>query len=296
MNKKEIKQEVDYLDTLQRLTSAYAQISSGRMLKIRQGVLSSRDFLDELNDLFKDLRRSYQAEILQLQRRRGKKGEQITFLAHNGKTVAVFLSANTGLYGELVVRTFESFVKEIEETGAEAAIVGRLGLALFLSRYPNRSYTYFDFPDYGSDPDNFLRLVRHLVQYEEIHLHFGQFQSLVTQKPSFVNIAAESPIGQGVVQGEQVKYLFEPSLEEIMIFFETEMFASVLEQTMSESQLAKFASRMMSMDRANQNIVVDLKKVQLLQLKLSHSLQNKKQLENIWSLVAIRQQQRQVNI
>ena len=49
-------------------------------------------------------------------------------------------------------------------------------------------------------------------------------------------------------------YFFEPSLEEVVIFFETEIFASLLEQVFHESRLAKTASRMMLLDRASQNI------------------------------------------
>ncbi len=63
------------------------------------------------------------------QREKGK--EKITFLAHNGKTVAVYLSANTGLYGDIVRKTFDLFMKDAQTGGIEATIVGKHGLGLF---------------------------------------------------------------------------------------------------------------------------------------------------------------------
>ena len=72
-------------------------------------------------------------------------------------------------------------------------------------------------------------------------------------------------------------YLFEPDLIELLAFFEGEMFTSTFEQTIRESQLAKFSSRMISMDKAGEKVKSELKKVELTHLKLVHYLSNKKQ-------------------
>src|SRR5438270_9967869 len=129
MDKKTITKEISDLELLQSLTNAYAEISSSRMKKTRNSVLLSRDFLGEISKIFKEVQASYEREVLALARKKGfKKGEKITFLAHNGKTVAVFMSANTGFYGNLTKKVFESFLKEVEDKNLEAAIVGKLGV------------------------------------------------------------------------------------------------------------------------------------------------------------------------
>ena len=46
----------------------------------------------------------------------------------------------------------------------------------------------------------------------------------------------------------EVKYLFEPSVGDVARIFEGEILASIFEQTLHESQLAKFASRLMALD------------------------------------------------
>lgn len=285
MDKKTLNNEVNYLETLQKLTSAYAEISSSRMKKVRGTVLSARDFLESLNEIFQEVRKSYRKEVAKLSKKKGN--DNITFLSHNGKTVAVFLSANTGLYGELMQKTFNKFMHEVEDNQSEATIIGRLGLSLYLGRKPNAAYTYFDYPDYGADKQKLSEIVRHLVQYEAIHLYFGKFHNVISQEPEFSDISAESTIGDEDQAGvEEVKYIFEPTLEEILIFFETEMFSSVFEQALIESQLAKFASRMLAMDRASQNIRESLRGVQLDRLKMNHRLINKKQLNSVSSLFA----------
>ncbi|HEX6977345.1 MAG TPA: F0F1 ATP synthase subunit gamma [Patescibacteria group bacterium] len=291
MDKRALTSHIVSLETLEGLTHAYAQISSNRMKNIRKSVLSNRQFLDDLNGIFKDLRLSYRREVIKLlkekQKKRGRNKEKdqketVTFLSHNGKTVSVLLSANTGLYGELVPQTFYSFLKDWREQGTEATIIGKLGLSLFLEEAKGKPYTFFDYPDYGGDSSKLSDIVAHLVQYEKIRLYHGKFVNLIRQEPAVSDLAAETPIAKfdpNQKEEEGDKFLFEPTLEEILVFFETEMFGSIFEQTLKESQLAKFASRMFAMDTAGENIKELLKKMRLEKLRLSHYINNKVQLD-----------------
>ena len=288
MDKKTITNQINYLETLQKLTESYAEISSGRMKKVRSSVLLTRDFLERLSEIFTEVRNSYRKEVAKLAKNKKDK-ETITFLGHNGKTVSVFLSANTGLYGDLMQKTFRKFMEEVNSTTNEVTLIGRLGLSLFLSLKPNSPYTYFDYPDYGSDKDKMAEIIRHLVQYEAIRVHFGKFRNVVVQEPNVFDINAQSPLTnqfENMGAKEEVKYIFEPTLEQILKFFETEMFSSVFEQALNESQLAKFASRMLAMDRASLNIKENIKGVMVERLRLTHRLMNRKQLNSLSGIFA----------
>ncbi len=288
MDKKTITKEIIDLEVLQSLTNAYAEISSGRMKKTRTLVLSSRQFLEEIQGIFRELQDSYREEVLALARKKGiKKGEKVTFLSHNGKSVAVFISSNTGFYGELTKKVFDLFNKKLEGEDFEATIVGNLGLSMFKEINPNKSYSYFELPDYGFDREKMADLVRHLVEYEKIYLFYGKFKNLVNQEAEEVVISSETEIKE-LDKAKRVKYLFEPSLEDILMFFEKEMFSSIFEQTINESQLAKFASRMLAMDAAGERIRKSLQISKENKLKLMHAVANKKQLESLSSIISAR--------
>ena len=276
MDKREINKKIDTLDLLIGMTSAYSQVSSFRMKKIRDGVTSSRDFLSSIDTIFKELRSSQRREIKRLAKWRNGKNT-VTFLAHNGKTSSVFIAANAGLYGDIIGRVFNDFIAEVREKNTEVTIVGKFGLSLFLSVEPNRPYTYFDYPDYGDNSDNLSQITRHLVSYEKIHIYYGKFRNLAYQEPVSIEISAETAVGVDDSDEKIVKYLFEPELGEILAFFEGEMFTSTFEQVLHEAQLAKFSSRMIAMDKAGEKVKTELKKVQIDRLKMSHYLANKKQ-------------------
>lgn len=276
MDKREINKKIDTLSLLIGMTSAYSQVSSFRMKKIRDGVVTSRDFLSSIDSIFRELRNSQKREIKKLAKWR-QGGSAVTFLAHNGKTASVFIAANAGLYGDIIGRVFNNFLSEVREQNTEVTIIGKFGLSLFLSAEPNRPYTYFDYPDYGDNADNLSLITRHLVSYEQIHIFYGKFRNLAYQEPVSITISAETELDNEITEEEITKYLFEPDLGEILAFFEGEMFTSTFEQALHEAQLAKYSSRMIAMDKAGEKVKHELKKVQMDRLKLMHYLSNKKQ-------------------
>jgi len=273
----DIRQNITDLGSLKDLVRAYEQIASHRMKKTREDVLYNRKYMYSINEIFEEVRASYIHMAKKLLKK--KKGEKVTFLAHNGKTVAVLLSANTGLYGDIVKRTYNQFMEEINRGGSEVTIIGKHGLSLFLGAKPNHPYTFFNLPEVSIETRDLAPIINHIVQYEEIHLYHGKFISVIKQEPENVTISAQVEIDDATT--EKKSYLFEPSLEEILMFFETEIFASLFEQAVHESQLAKFASRVLAMDKADSNIRERLSKLNLMEMKARHRQSNRKQLNSL---------------
>lgn len=282
---KDISKEINQVSSLKVLTEVYGQIAAIRMRKIRSIVLKNREFLAKIESIFKDALDHYAKKLSRLViQGKIKEGSKVTFLAHNGKTVAVLISANTGFFGDVVKETYNKFLDDIRKGDVEVTIIGRLGRSLFLEEEPGRPYTYFELPDYGTDLTKLSEAIKHLVQYEEIRVYYGKFFSVVTQKPTTFTIQAGKPVTKESNK-IGVAYIFEPSVEKILMFFETQIFASLFDQAIRESQLAKFASRILSMYRANDNIKKELNDLNLEGLKYSHTLANRKQINSLASSV-----------
>lgn len=279
---------INSLISLLNVTQTYAQISSRHVNNIRGTVVRNRDFTASIYDIFQEVVSSYSQEIATLakQRRMGKQ-QTLTFLPHNGKTVYVFLSANTGLFGDVVNKTYRHMLKDLENSNAEVTVVGRLGRTMFQVGGENRPYSYFDYPDYGTSSEKFAQLVTHLVQYEEIHVYYAQFRSMVDQEPVKFTINAQTPMSVSIHKKDQKYFIFEPSLEQILRFFESEIFTSVMDQVLQESQLAKSASRILAMNRATKNIEETLAKSKIKQNRIKHSRENKKQTNALIARVAV---------
>jgi ATP synthase F1 gamma subunit len=280
ISKKQIKAEFDGLMSLKGLVEVYEEVASSRMQKVRTAVLQSRQFLEGLLEVFKRVKAVYlrNPEIMVSNRPR------------NGKTVAVFVSANSGLYGDIVDRTFDIFADSVKKGNQDIVVLGKLGLKMVNDKLPGRLFNYYDFSDEGVDVDSFQMIMRYLMQFEKILVFYGKFKTILYQEPVVTSVSGDADVAvTDVVVGPEGKkmakqYLFEPSVEEIAKVFNGEILASIFEQTLHESQLAKFASRMLALDNAEANIEKRLLKIRQNEIILAHKLHSKKQLSTMSGL------------
>ncbi len=281
--KKEVTEEFDRISTLKDVLETYEEIAAARIQNTRSSVVVGRLFIEELNYIFQQVKSSHRDEMLRrMKTRHIKDPSKLTFIERNGKTLYVLLSSNSGLYGDIIKKTSELFINLVRKEKADAVIIGRVGLELFKDAGLLTTYNYFDFPDNKVDNEALAKIISYILQYERIFIVYGRFENIVSQKPTVTGISGD-PLVQEQTK-TQVKYFFEPSLDKIMKFFEAQIFASLFDQTVFESQLAKFASRMTSLEMRVENIKVILKEVAFEKEKIRHRIINKKQLETFSSM------------
>jgi len=275
---KELTREVEFLANLRTILETYEEIAATRMAHIRSSVLGSRDFLLEINAIFQQVKASYKAQVeLLMKNKQIKDSSKLTFIKRNGKTLYIFISANTGLYGDIIRKTYDVFIQNLKKEPGDVAILGKLGLEIFNMEKIKAPVTYFEFSDSKIDNAAVQKIVEQIIQYEKVLVFYEQFNNVVSQSPIVTNISGD-PLSweKG---GPTARYFFEPSLEKIMEFFEKEIFASIFQQTIFESELAKFAARMVSLDFASENTKTRLKQVILAKNRIKHQEENKRQLE-----------------
>ena len=275
------RSEIEGLASIKMLVQTYEEIAAIRMRKIRAAVLQNRDFNAGIQEIFQELITSYRTELNKLmQKHKVKNISALNLLPKNGKTVCVLLSANVGLYGDIIRRTYELFKKQIAAQLTDLVIVGRLGKALFQEDFPDRQFTPIEFSDNSVDPSALRGLIEELLKYEKVYIFFGEFNSIARQDPVMYNLYGNQSMTEDTGK-PAAKYLFEPSLEHIITFFQSELFASLFEQTLYESQLAKFAARLYALDAATQNVKERQKKATSQMRSLKHRRGNRKQMSTL---------------
>jgi len=286
-NLQSIQEELSQLENLKSLVETYESIAVIFVRRIRQSVFNNRSFYAGLTNIYTDVIRSYHEEVKNLAHKQDPKTKaRFTLLRRNGKTVAVLLSANIGLYGNIIHDTFKLFLDYVKNSRCDILVIGTVGKALLEKALPSRKFEYAPYPDIDADMDHFRSITQYLERYEDVVVFFGEFRSFLSLKAQQRNISGElevKPTGS-----KTDSFLFEPSLEQVVIFFETEIFVAILKQLFYESRLAKLASRMFLLDQANTNINNTLRKTSLTEQKLRHQIVNKRQLEIVSSIMAHR--------
>jgi ATP synthase F1 gamma subunit len=289
--KKLIIEELEALNSLKDLAESYEEIAAVEMQKIRDSVLKTREFLIDISDVFVDLKASYAREVNDLISRR-KKGDKtiLPILQKINKTLMVYLSSNGKLYGPVTQKTFKLFSEALKKTNTDntdIVIIGNAGRELYENARINKTYEYFEIPDTKIDIEHIKKLMQKFLQYDKVYVYYGKFGNLVSQSPISTSIT-----GEDVFETENItpapredRFIFEPSLEKIFHFFETQIMTNLFSQTLLENQLARDVSRVNAMEEALINIDIESKKLNRLGIRLKHAQQNKKQLETISGLV-----------
>src|SRR3989338_4557346 len=120
ITKREIENQIDFLSTIKNIMETYEEIAASRMQKIRNSVLQSRDFVFEINSIFQHVKYSYKSRVQKLmQQRKSKDLSKFNFNMRNCKTLYVLISANTGLYGQVIADTYEAFEERYRNQKAD---------------------------------------------------------------------------------------------------------------------------------------------------------------------------------
>lgn len=265
-----IESDIDLINTLKTVTQVYQEIAVMKMQKVRTSVLVTRDYFTKLTEIFYDVKRSYNKELNKLMQQKKK------------KRLSILLSPNTKLYGDIVYKVVKNFITDIKKNDDEITIIGRLGKELFANEQITRPYTYFEISDSEIRMDDLRAIIAHIASFDSINVYYPRFENIVSQKSAITNVSGDIPMKEGeVLNYKERAYLFEPNLESILIYFKTQMISSLFKQTVHESQLARFASRIRAMEEALENINVRSKTLYSERSKLNKLIENKKQLERM---------------
>lgn len=272
MTNTEVRQTIVGLETLEEVTYTYQQVAAIRMRKIRDAVIQNRNFYSTLSEVYLKSTAMYATTYKKPFRS-----------STNGKKVAVLISSNTGLYGDIIRKTFDLFTTNHAADDYELVITGRLGKKWLEASTINKPFKYYDLPDDTANMDAYIReIFTNVVDYDEVLVYHGFFTSIVNQTPKQTKIT-QKPVAQNL-EHQNYSFVFEPSIDAVLTIFEKQLVYSFFDQAVSEANLAKYGSRIMSLNESSINIAKNLTLAKTSLVRSKHIKQNRKQLEQVCSM------------
>lgn len=280
---RKVKDEIGANSLLQLLVVTYQEHAIEQINFARSSVLTSREFASELSEVFINVRTSYESFIQNLLER-DKKQKNVE--KKNGKEALVLISSNNKLYGDIIPKINSLFIEQARASDADIIIIGRRGREFIEQAHITKPYQYFDVPDDHFSFEMLKPAISYLLPYKKTTLFHGKFLNILSQDAVLSNISGDLP-QEKKSQEEKQDFLFEPSLEAVLSFFETQILAVLFNQTMHEAQLARYASRIKAMETAHNNLEDQFEKLRQKQRRFKAMQTNKKQLQliagkNLW--------------
>ncbi|NBO17335.1 MAG: hypothetical protein EBV07_00360 [Proteobacteria bacterium] len=289
-NTKALKKDLNNVTSLRDLVSSLEELSAMRYRKTKKNVLDTRGFLDEISVLYKQVKNNY----ISLKTSSGEKPE-IKYRKPTKKVCYIFLSANGGLFGDVINRNFsnlKSYLKRLPPD--ELIVVGSVGARLFefsevKNLVPN---TYFPLSDSSGDKENLDTILKYALDFEKIVIFYTKYVEILNQSPTADSVTGDIIFEESVLESSgkvgqlEEDFLYEPGIEKILAIFENQMISSLFEQKVLESGLSKFTSRMVSLDSASEKIKQNMVKIRMEYQKMKHSEASKKSVVQIAGFIS----------
>ncbi len=234
------QQELDDLETIGFVTTALFEVSAEKIDRLRSAFKKNSQFYDEITKL-------YQA-VKQTASSRGELPEKTTGTA---RSISVAFTSNSRFYGPVNAEVMRVFLEHMHDDKSDYLVIGRTG-DTFMKNFPEReagvSRLLFK-KDEPSD-EEMRAFLDTIAPYEHVHVFHSSFINVFTQKVSTLDIAYMPSSEDTKPKVGDIDYIFEPELPKILAFFETRVRHLLFKRVMLEAELARTASRLISMNKA----------------------------------------------
>ncbi|MDB5175410.1 MAG: hypothetical protein JWM81_268 [Candidatus Saccharibacteria bacterium] len=235
----EYEHEEKSMATLVELTSAFEGIASMRISQLKNQVLESQKFFDELWDIYTQLRvdslfsfgRESAVDIID-------------------KELYIIITAEGGFSGDIDQKLIQLMLQTFDPEKNEIIVIGHHG-AVQLAQRGIAYKKYFKLPNKDINI-NVSPIIKQVQQYKGTKLFYQEYVSLMVQDVKRIELSsAIKERGQENDKPDEIisedTYIFEPSTYAVAAHLERSMMQIAVSQLILNSKLAQYASRFRAM-------------------------------------------------
>lgn len=241
----ELLQDVQTMQMLVGLTDIFESIASMHIAQIKNQVLQSQAFFNELWPLYTQLRVDESFHI-----GRGIDKDKLI-----DKELIIVITAEGSFSGDIDEKLMSMMLAQYNAQKQDIIVIGHHG-AIQLAQKGVRFKKYYKLPSRDRDI-NVTPIVQELQLYKSTTVYYQSYISLMVQDVKRISLSAA--VQENVRKAKPTKdeisektYIFEPSTFEVVDHLERTMLHIALSQTILDSKLAQYASRFQAMSSAHQ--------------------------------------------
>ncbi len=241
----EIEKEERAMGTLVELTSVFEGIASMRISQIKNQVMDSTKFFDQLWGIYSQLRVDSLFSF-------GRDRQQQPTI---DKELYIIITAEGGFSGDIDQKLIQLMLKTYDPEKNEILVIGHHG-AMQLAQRSIPYKKYFKLPTRDRNI-NVMPVVREVQKYRSTKVFYQAYLSLMVQDVKRIELSnAVKERGDASEKPEDVisedTYIFEPSAFAVASRLEESMVQIAISQLILESKLAQYASRFRAMSASHQ--------------------------------------------
>lgn len=237
------------MSTIVSLTGIFESLASIHIAQIKNQVLHSQQFFDELWRIYT------QIKVGSMFRFGRAEGENVI-----DKELLIAITAEAGFSGDIDQKLINQMIKEHDPAKQDIIVIGHHGV-IQLIQAGVKFKKYFKLPTKDQNI-NVLPLINIVRSYKSTTVYYQSYVSLMIQEVKKIELKTavqeagsknQSKDNENVIS--EFNYIFEPSTYAVVAHLERSMLQISLSQVILDSKLAQYASRFRSMSAAQDKAV-----------------------------------------
>ncbi|MGH7193211.1 MAG: F0F1 ATP synthase subunit gamma [Candidatus Saccharimonadales bacterium] len=242
---RELAREEASMATLVKLTSSFEGIASMRISQIKDQVLQSTKFFNELWGIYSQINVEERFRF-----GREQAGSKVV-----DKELYIIITAEGGFSGDIDQKLVRYMLQSYDPSKQDIIVVGSHGAAQ-LAQHGVKFRKYFKMPTKDRD-FNVAPIVREAQRYRTTGLFYQEYLSLMSQEVKHIELSTAVKERGSASHGaddmiNEHTYIFEPSTYSVVAHLERSMMQIAISQLIMESKLAQYASRFRAMSMSHQ--------------------------------------------
>jgi F-type H+-transporting ATPase subunit gamma len=239
----EIAREEVSMATLVELTSVFEGIASMRIAQIKNQVLQSTKFFNELWAIYRQLRVDSLFSF-------GREARDHLVV---DRDLYIIITAEGGFSGDIDQKLVQMMLKDYDKS-QDIIVIGHHG-AVQLAQRGVEYKKYFKLPNKDTNI-NVMPIIREAQTYRSTTMYYQEYVSLMTQDVKRIELSSAikergdaSEVEADVIS--EATYIFEPSAYTVAAHLERSMMEIAISQLILNSKLAQYASRFRAMSASH---------------------------------------------
>lgn len=246
-----LQHELEDLETIRFVTSALFDVSAEKIGGLKSAFEKNREFYADISDLYGAVKGTA-----------ARRNELAAPVVHQRRVLYVPYTSNERFYGSINLETMRAFMRAHKSMPGEVLVIGKTGQSYVRDHATAvGAFEEVTFRDDSPSPEEMRSFLTRVAAYDEVQVFYPSFVNVFTQTVKSVDITHAPVVSESSPDTPQVDYLFEPELPNILRFFETRIRHLLFERAILETELSRTASRLFSMNRAQDRAEAELKGV-----------------------------------
>jgi F-type H+-transporting ATPase subunit gamma len=241
----ELEKQKKGVGAMVQMSSVFEGIASMKIARIKNQVLQSTMFFDDLWSIYTQLR-------VDSLFRFGRSTSDDKVI---DKELFIIITAEGGFSGDIDAKLIRYMLENYNAEKNEIIVIGHHG-AVQLAQKGVAFKKYFKLPEKDQNI-NVTPIIKYVQQYKTASVFYQQYVSLMVQDVRRIELSkAVAEKGKEVDKVDEViseeTYIFEPSTYAVVDHLERSMLQIMIEQLILDSKLAQYASRFRAMSASHQ--------------------------------------------